>query len=277
MSRIEKITDDILVLSDIMPIDGRVSWLPTGARGFEPYNAHVLLSEGAALLIDTGFAMHGPSLVPTLKKVVGTRRLSVYGTRIELDSVGNLSRILEAMPDTIIGSSNPIVPTTLVHTSNWETPQAPFIKYVVGDHLAELGFPNVRVIDPIIRTLGTTWLWEERREVLFSADFFCSDMLAESDQPVIRKEGKALIAPEGLRATILAKFDWLAMADTRHIENAWNLLFADIHPHAIAPIRGRVQYGQGIVEGVLKDYSEALFGARESGDQAGLVPTVAAR
>ena len=260
MSRVEQIADDILVLSDIMPIDGRVSWLPASARGFEPYNAHLLLSESSALLIDSGLAIHGSSLVSTLKEVIGSRRLALYATRIELDSIGNLGRILEEIPNTIVGSANPIEPTTLVHTSDWRTPKAPFTRYLVGDHLAELGFPRVRVVDPVIRTLGTSWLWDERAEVLFSADFFCCDMLASADQSVVRKSGDALIAPEGLRVSILQKFDWLALADTRNLARAWNALFADIHPLAIAPIRGRVQYGRAIVAQVLEEYHQALFG-----------------
>ena len=276
MSRIEKVTDDILILTDVMPIDGRVSWLPPGAKGFEPYNAHVVLSDSTALLIDTGFAVHAPSLLPTLREVLGSRRLAVFGSRIELDSVGNLGRILEEFPNTIVGSANPIVPMTLVHTSEWKTPDAPFTKYVVGDHLTALGFPHIRVVDPIIRTLGTTWLWDERNEVLFSADFFCSDMLARADQSAIRKSGAALIAPEGLRATILSKFDWVGNADTRNLEMAWDALFSSIHPLAIVPIRGRVQYGRDLVKGVLADYRKALFDPEHSPGRSVFDATVAA-
>jgi hypothetical protein len=68
MSRIEKITDRILVLSDVETIDGRVSWLTPRAEGYEPYNEHLLLSDTHALLIETGVAAHGPSLVGTLKE-----------------------------------------------------------------------------------------------------------------------------------------------------------------------------------------------------------------
>jgi flavorubredoxin len=273
MSRVEQIAHNVLVLSDIMPIDGRVSWLPAGARGYEPYNAHLLLSESDAMLIDSGFAIHGSSLISTLKEVIGSRRLAVYATRIELDSIGNLGRILEEIPNTIVGSANPIEPTRLVHTSDWRTPQAPFTRYLVGDHLGELGFPSVRVVDPVVRTLGTSWLWDERAGVLFSADFFCCDMLAGAGHSVIRKSGDALIAPEGLRVSILKKFDWLALADTRNLERAWNALFAEI-PLAIAPVHGRVQYGRTLVEQVLKEYHQALFGSGSA--PTSLAPGIAA-
>src|SRR6187402_3075645 len=98
MSRFEVLADNILVLTDIVPIDGRVSWLTPQSRGFEPYNEYLLLAEDRALLIDTGVALHGPSLVATLKEIVGSRQLAVFVTRSELDSVGNLGRIIEAFP-----------------------------------------------------------------------------------------------------------------------------------------------------------------------------------
>jgi flavorubredoxin len=259
MSRVERLAENILVLSDVVPIDGRVSWLPAGATGFEPYNEYLLLSEDRALLIETGVPLHGPSLVASLQELVGSRRLAVLPTRIELDSVGNLGRILEAFPTAVVGSANPIEPTTLVHRSDWTTPCAPFTRFSVNGTLAEFGFPRLRLVDPIIRTLGTVWLWEEATEILFTADFFCSDMLASADQSVVRRSGDARIAPEGLRASILQKFDWLELASTRNLLLAWDALFAKISPAALAPVHGRIQLGRALAAQVLEDYRNAVF------------------
>src|SRR5688572_29037137 len=110
MSRVERVTDDVLVLSDLVPIDGRVSWLPPLASGFEPYNEYLVLAGDNALLFETGVAAHGPSLVQSLKEALGSRRLAVYPSRIELDSIGNLGRILEEIPNTVVGCANPIEP-----------------------------------------------------------------------------------------------------------------------------------------------------------------------
>jgi hypothetical protein len=259
MSRVEKITENILVLSDLVPIDGRVSWVAPGAKGYEPYNEHLLLTEDHALLVETGVAVHGPSLVPTLKEVIGSRRLAVFPTRIELDSIGNLARILEEIPNTVVAGANPIVPTTLVHRRDGTTPKAPFVRFAPGNTLAEVGFPHVRVVDPVIRTLGTAWLWDETAEVLFSGDFFSNDMLTDADQPVIRRSGSANIAPEGLRVSILQKFDWLALASTDNLLKAWDKLFSTISPYAIGPVHGRVQCGRALVAEVLAAYRNAVF------------------
>jgi len=259
MSRIEQIADNILVLSDVVPIDGRVSWLAPEAKGFEPYNEYLVLSDDNALLFETGVAAHGPSLVQSLKEILGSRRLAVYPSRIELDSIGNLGRILEEIPNTMVGCANPIEPTRLAHLRDWTTPRAPFTRFPVGSTLAEIGFPQVTVIDPAIRTLGTSWLWHEHAKVLFSADFFCNDMLAREDQSVIRRSGNALIAPEGLRASVLQKFDWLGLASTEKLLPAWDTLFAKISPAVLAPVHGRVRFGAKLVAGVLEDYRRALF------------------
>jgi flavorubredoxin len=259
MSRVEQIADDILVLSDVIPIDGRVSWLTPRAKGFEPYNEYLVLSADNALLFETGVAVHGPSLVQSLKEILGSRRLAVYPSRIELDSIGNLGRILEEIPNTIVGCANPIEPTRLAHLRDWTTPRAPFTRFPVGSTLAEIGFPQLSVVDPVIRTLGTSWLWHEHAKALFSADFFCNDMLAKQDQSVIRRSGDALIAPEGLRASIHQKFDWLGLASTEKLLPAWDNLFARISPAVLAPVHGRVQFGAKLVAEVLADYRKALF------------------
>ena len=71
MSRIETIADNVVALSDLVAIDERISWHRPGQTGFEPYNEYVILAGEKALLYDTGVALHGDSLLPSLREVVG--------------------------------------------------------------------------------------------------------------------------------------------------------------------------------------------------------------
>ena len=96
MARIERISDDLLVVSDLVPVDGRISWHDPQGRGFEPHNEFVLLEKDRALLVDTGHAIHGPSLVSALSELLGGRKLYVLLTRSELDSLGNLPLLIDA-------------------------------------------------------------------------------------------------------------------------------------------------------------------------------------
>jgi hypothetical protein len=84
-------------------------------------------------------------------------------------------------------------------------------------------------------------------------------MLSAIQQSVIRRQGDALIAPEGLFASILQKFDWLEVADKGGLLRAWENLFKTIRPVALAPVHGRVQYGRELVEQVLERYRSAIF------------------
>lgn len=259
MSRAERIADNVICLSDIMPIDGRVSWLPPRAQGFEAYNKNLVISDQKVLMIETGVACHGPSLVESMRDILGKKTLVVFPTRIELDSIGNLARLYQAFPTTELVSANPIAANRLVHQPDGTTPPIPFTPVTPGQTLAAVGFPNVRVIDPIIRTLGTAWLFDEISETLFTGDSFCDDLLESADTPTIRRAGPPSYAPEGLRASILQKFDWLENASTTLLAKAWDDLFARISPIAIAGVRGRVCVGRENVQELLALYREALF------------------
>ena len=259
MSRVEKIADNVICLTDLMPLDGRVSWLPPKAKGFEAYNKNLVLSEDRVLMIETGVACHGPSVVESMHELLGARTLVVFPTRIELDSIGNLARLHGAFPHIELVSANPIPANRLVHQPDGTTPNIPFTPVTPGQTLAAVGFANVRVIDPIIRTLGTAWLFDDISGVLFTGDFFCDDLLESADIPTIRRSGPPAFAPEGLRVSILQKFDWLENASTLRLAKAWDDLFALIKPKAISGVRGRVCAGEENVQALLRLYRTALF------------------
>jgi len=84
------------------------------------------LSPDRALLIDTGVALHEESLLGTLREVIGSRQLLVFITRIELDNLGNLARIVEMFPGTQVTTSNVVPLFKLVHISEAIPP--PFLR-----------------------------------------------------------------------------------------------------------------------------------------------------
>jgi flavorubredoxin len=259
MSRIERLADDILVLSDLVPVDGRVSWVPAAARGFEPYNEYVVLADDHVLLIDTGVAVHGPSILATLKEIVGSRRLTIWATRIELDCLGNLGMLIDHFPQAQVATANVISPPTLVHFAPETPPPLPVKHLRMGDGLASIGFPRLRSFDPVMRTLGTSWLWDEPSKTLFTTDFFCTDMLPSESDPVIRRDNGPVDSVEYVRDGVVRKFDWLHKVDTDNLLARWDSFFGSIEPTAIAPIHGRVQFGRERVQQTIARYREAVF------------------
>jgi flavorubredoxin len=259
VSRIERIAEDILVLTDLVPIDGRVSWIPPEARGFEPYNEYVVLSDERALLIDTGVALHEESLLESLREVIGPRELVVFVTRIELDCLGNLGRIFDLFPRVQVTTSNIVPLLKLVHVADSTPPPIPPVRLPVGSTLAEFGFPRLRIHEALLRTLGSTWLWDEKTATLFTTDIFCTDMLSSPDESVLRWDRTGLQSPQDIRNFVLRKFDWLETADSAKLLPPWEKFFSQVQPAALAPIHGRIQVGQDLVKQVVGNFRKAMF------------------
>ena len=91
------------------------------------------------------------------------------------------------------------------------------------------------VLDPVLRTLGTSWVFDGNARTLFSTDSFCGDLLGASSESVVRRSLDGAPDPVWLRRQTLAKFDWLARAETDLLRARWDRLFAEVEPLALAP------------------------------------------
>ncbi len=262
MTEIAELAPGVLVLTDREKVDGRVSWVPEGATGVEPYNEVLLLREDRALLVDTGVAKHGPGIVAALEAVLGARRLTVFASRIELDTLGNLGLVLARFPEARVATANPIAPVDLVHmppAARWHG--GPVVHLRLGGDLAPIGFPSVAVLDPVVRTLGTSWLHERESGTLITSDSFSGELLDSMDSPAIRRgDLSGLPDVARLRAAWLAKFHWLAEAEPEGLAAHWDRLFAAVEPRAIAPLHGRVQAGEALCAELLRRYRAAMLG-----------------
>lgn len=262
MSKVEQITEDIFVLTDLIAIDGRVSWIPPHTKGFEPHNSYVVLSDDRALLIDTGVAAREESLLTSLRELIGNRRLFIFITRIELDCLGNLARILEVIPGAQVTTSNIVPLFNLIHVVETTPPALPPRRILIGNTLAEAGFSRLKIYEAVIRTLGATWLWDEKSGTLFTTDIFNTDMLTDRAQSVLHREEDESQSPEAMREFILQKFDWLEFADTSKLAANWDRFFSQVHPSIIAPVHGRIQVGKA-AQRAIDCYRRAAFGLQK--------------
>ena len=264
MSRVEKIADNVLALTDVVPIDGRLSWRPPKARGFEPCNKYVVLSDERAMLFDTGYAVHGESLIASLREVVGSRKLFIFITRIELECIGNLGRLLDTWPGTQVVTANVVPILGLVHPRVRDAHPAA-IHLQMGDTLADFGFPEVLINQGPIRMLGTSWPYERRSRTLMTTDFFGCDALERAVDSPLRTTSDGRPAPDAIYETLRCKFDWLDIAVMDSLLRDWRALFGATKPAAIAPIHGRIQMGEALVRDVIEDYRRALFDRAPTG------------
>jgi flavorubredoxin len=260
MSRVEQISDNIFVLSDLEPASSARSWLPADASGFEPFNKFVFLEGDCALLIETGAAAHDESLQESLREIVKDRLLVILPTRSELESIGNMGSIIDNFPRVeLITTTRALPPLGLAHMRPERRQSVKARRLVRGEKLASLGFPTLDTISPIIRILNTIWIYDHRSGVLFTSDFFSNELLPDRETPVIRRDAKNLPDSASLRRSILARFDWLERARTGALEKQWDDLFGRIKPKGLAPSLGRVTLGRDVASDVFDLYRRALF------------------
>jgi flavorubredoxin len=260
MSRVEQIADDVYVLSDLEPARSERSWLPANTKGFEPFNKYVIVKPDAVLLLETGVAAHCDSVMATLRDIVADRTLVLLPTRSELESIGNLGAIIEAFPRVqLLTTTRALPPLGLCHVREDKRESVPARRIRRGESLDGIGFGNLQTLNPVIRILGTIWLYNRDSRMLFSSDFFANDLMEEAEQSVIRRSAAGLPDPATLRRSIVAKFDWLARAETAALRAHWNDMFRDIRPSTISPSLGRVQDGPELAQQVIDLYYRAVF------------------
>jgi flavorubredoxin len=261
VARVERIGDDIFVLTDNVPVGADISWVESSATGFEPYNEYVIRSSDRALLIDTGVAIHQRSIMSSLVEIVGERELAIFTTRIELDCIGNLGAILDVFPGAQVVTTIPIAPTLLVHVGKSTPPPRPVLTLCVGSTLENVGFGRCKTVSPLIQTLGTCWLLDGQSGTLFTSDSFCADLLKTENQPLLQTENADGLTTKYVRGAVLSKFDWLEAADLAPLAARWDDFFRIVQPNMIAPIHGRIPHGPRAVSAAIDIYRGALFSA----------------
>jgi flavorubredoxin len=260
MSRVERIADNIFVLSDLEPASAARSWLPDDATGFEPFNKFVFLEGDCALLIETGAAVHDDSIQESLRDIVKDRLLVILPTRSELESIGNMGSIIDNFPRVeLITTTRALPPLGLAHMRPERRESVKARRLVRGEKLVNVGFPTLDTLTPVIRILNTIWIFDHRSGVLFTSDFFSNELLPDRDTPTIRRDSINLPDPAKLRRSIHARFDWLERARTGALQRQWDDLFGRINVTGIAPSLGRVTLGPDHAAKVIANYRRALF------------------
>lgn len=261
---VELVEGRLYLLGDSVELDGRVSWVPERARGWQPMNCYVLREAGAVLVIDPGPAVFRETVADQLETIVapGTP-VSVLVTRAEPDTTGGLGEIARRFPVERLyagGGPNPFDAFEAVGepATTGRRERIQLERTAAGYSVPVAPGRGVEILRPSIRLLATWWGYDERTGTLFTSDSFGHTAQARADGPRLLTGDDAPPDQDEVIAHLGAKFGWLAHARTPVPRESTRDLFAGRTVTRIAPAHGLVIEGPQAVRAHLDAMDAAL-------------------
>lgn len=245
----------LYLLGDSVPLDGRISWVPPDARGWQPLNTYVLVEGEAALIVDTGVYAHRTTIREQLATLVEPgKKLSIFLTRPEPDVTGNIGEIASCYPVERLFAGGGPNPFDAFESAKLMDPASRGnriqMERMPPGYQMKLGETRgVEVLRPAIRLLATFWGYDAATRTLFTSDCFGHGVQdSRNSDCVIRAGSPAQAEPAQVKAHLLAKFGWLARAKTQSILKNLEEMRGDRVIERIAPGHGMVIEGRAMVD-----------------------------
>lgn len=243
----------VTAISSQVSLNEPLSWVEPDARGTDPSNCYLILSNGAAMLIDTGVRAQGEGLLDRLGDLVDPRTpLSITLTRVEPDCLGNLVDVARRFNVVRVCSQSNVIPFDYLGPLSKEFPKAEIVNGLhPGDTVPVDSLRSLAVVEPAVRTLPTLWYFDSDTGTLFCSDFFGEDrpeLDGDAPSPDVAR----------VRRHLLAKFDWLQIADTSTAMARLDKVFRTMHVRALAPGHGLWVAGEDAVRERYEVVREAL-------------------
>lgn len=245
---------ELFRLGGTVRLDGRLSWAPADAKGFEPINAYLLRDGPTALLIDAGVAVHRQQIIDQLRTLLdpGTR-LSVLLTRFEPDCLINLGAIKDTFRVERVyggGVSNPFdffddVSTDAQVRHSYEVE---ILRQRPGDCIPVGSSRKVKLLATSLRLLTTFWAYDGDSKTLFTSDAFGYLPSGDPDERPVVNTGRAAVDVERMKEHLLAKLGWLVGADTRPLQRDLAALFGEHDIEMLCPSHGSILEGRDTVQ-----------------------------
>lgn len=252
----------VYALHNTFELNGRVSAYPRTARGYAPSNCYLLVDNGAAMLLDTGYACHEDEILSQLSGLIDPQMpLSLFPLRInEFMSVCNTMAIAKRfnvvecfsnVPDiedwvefeTLRGQErNPVLKTTLI--ARGDHCQVPIGGEKGGGRLVD-------VMNAPLRLISTRWIYDPETKTLFSSDMFSHVWSDREDGPWVlgNNEDDGVTDFAFVRSFLLnTRYWWIEGANMSPIRKAVNEVFETFDIETIAPGYGAILRGRNHVE-----------------------------
>ncbi|MDR6688402.1 flavorubredoxin [Arthrobacter sp. 1088] len=263
--------DKLTVLGGNIPLDGRVSWVPQGATGFQPSNAYLLAEGTSSLLVDSGLAVHSEEILDDLAELIGEGGgVSIFFTRSEMDCVSNLERIAGRFDIERLFTGGVINPFDAFDDLSrmalrGRRHQIDAHRTEEGDSLAraaEIQIAPGRVLQvesPLLRLLPTFWGWDQETGTLFTSDTFTHGVMDRPDgKRIIDSTVEDTTTVEQVAGHLYAKYEWIPRSTCEPLREWLQDKFDTLDPEIIAPSRGCVLKGRDVVRRHLDFMLDAL-------------------
>jgi len=259
------VPDRLYLLGGSVALDGRISWVPEGARGWQPINAYVLREGNEALIVDPGIFAHRHIINRQLDALVppGTG-LSIFLTRAEPDSAGNIGEVGRRYLVRMLyagGGPNPFDAFDSVEMLDpCSTSNRIQMERQPAGYQIPIG-PNrgLEILRPVVRLLATYWAYDQQTRTLFTSDSFSHCLQHSPDGPRVTTASPSVWAARShVRAHLLAKFGWLLHARTQSVVANLRQMRGTRAIDRIAPGRGLVIEGRAAVDEHLDAFEAVL-------------------
>lgn len=249
------IADGVTTMSSLVDLAQPLSWVEPEARGYDPSNCYLIGAGGAATLIDTGVQAQAESLLDRLGDLIAAATpLTVVLTRVEPDCLGGLLAIARRFNVVRVCSQSNVIPFDYLGPFSGEFPKVEIVNGLhPGDQVPVAEDRALVAVEPAVRTLPTLWYFDAVSGTLFTSDFFGEGR----PHDLGRMEG-GRVDPATVRRHLLAKFDWLAIADTTAAIGRLDRVFETLQVQVLAPGHGLWVRGVEEVRGRYELVREAL-------------------
>lgn len=245
----------LYLLGDSVALDGRISWVPPQARGWQPINAYVLIEDEQVLVIDPGVYAHRTIIREQLAMLAPPgRKLSIFLTRPEPDVTGNIGELAGCYPVEKLYAGGGPNPFDAFESAKLMDPASRGNRIQMERMPTGYQMPlgegrGVEVLRPTIRLLATFWGYDAATRTLFTSDSFGHTVqVGRDDSRVIRDGEPDQAGIASVKAHMLAKFGWLANARTRSIIDNLDQMRGTRAIDRIAPGHGLVIEGPAMVK-----------------------------
>jgi flavorubredoxin len=250
----------------------RLSWLPGDLDAYEPLNAYLLTDDDNCIFVDTGPAIMLPAIQSSLE-LIGDRKVWVYFTRNEADTIGNLGYVLGTCenPTMLFGSAGGVL--------EWVNDPAVSI-LEVRNFLGRIPVETARngvsrsvgsfafdFMEGVTKQMGMTqWAFEKSTGTLFTSESFGWHHAKTPDSPLVVESASNLPDADTVAREMVARCNWMREANFPERIELLQKVFRDREVQNIAPVHGAFIRGKKAVDAHLKLAVRAMQAAAKLPD-----------